>query len=206
MHQPRMHRTVRCLGWPRRRTLRSREFTEGAAAKIYRTVRCAPDCPVSQRRPRQRSAAQSADDAWPGPTISWSHRTVRCAPDSVRCAKGTEGATVGFARKGRRSGTGQGLFMSGGASDCPVRHLTEGKNCLPNGTPTSPSYLGVIKGTPRCMEHYTKHSLIILRRLDSVNTHLDHRDWDLSAKCVVNLWLYSCVLSSWLVCVLLLWF
>jgi hypothetical protein len=83
---------------------------------------------------------------------------------------------VSFARKRRRSGTGQGLFMSGGAPDCPVRHPTEGKNCLPNGVPTAPSCLGAIKGTPRRMEHYTKHSLNILRRLDSANMHLDHRD------------------------------
>jgi hypothetical protein len=66
--------------------------------------------------------------------------------------------------------------MSGGALDCPVRHPIEGKNCLLNGTPTAPSLLGVIKETPRRMEHYTKHSLNILRRLDSANTHLDHRD------------------------------
>jgi hypothetical protein len=157
------------LGWPRRRTLRSREFAKGATAKIHQTVWCASDCPVSQRRPRQRSAAQSAGDAWPEPTVSWSHRTVRCA-------KRTEGATVGFTRKGRRSGTGHGLFMSDGAPDCPMRHPTEGKNCLPNGTPTAPSCLGAIKETPRRMEHYTKHSLNILRRLDSTNTHLDHRD------------------------------
>jgi hypothetical protein len=83
---------------------------------------------------------------------------------------------VGFARKGRRSGTGQALFMSGGALDYPVRHPTEGKNCLPNGTPKAPSCLEAIKGTPRRMEHYTKHLLNILRRLDSANTHLDHRD------------------------------
>jgi hypothetical protein len=80
---------------------------------IHRTVRCAPDCPVSQR-----SAAQSARDTWPsqrlegGTGLSGVHRTcpvrqrlpnpqrsaslfkegnrapdsVRCAPDSVRCA------------------------------------------------------------------------------------------------------------------------
>jgi hypothetical protein len=36
----------------RRQTRRSREFTEGVAAKIHRTVWCASDCPVSQRRPR----------------------------------------------------------------------------------------------------------------------------------------------------------
>jgi hypothetical protein len=62
------------------------------------------------------------------------------------------------------------------APDCPVRHPTEGKNCLLNGVPTAPSCLGAIKGTPRRMEHYNKHSLNILRHLDSASTHLDHRD------------------------------
>jgi hypothetical protein len=76
-------------------------------------------------------------------TVTWSHRTVRCAPDSVRCAKGTEGATVGFARKGRRSGIEQVLFMSVGAPDYPVRHPIEGKNCLLNETPTAPNCLGL---------------------------------------------------------------
>jgi hypothetical protein len=66
------------------------------------------------------------------------------------------------------------LFMSGGAPDCPMRQPTEGKNCLPNGDPMAPSYLGAIKGTPRRMEHNTKPPLIILRRLDSAKTHPDH--------------------------------
>jgi hypothetical protein len=35
-------------------------FRRRRTAKIHRTVRCAPDCPVSQR-----SAAQSVRDAWP---------------------------------------------------------------------------------------------------------------------------------------------
>jgi hypothetical protein len=49
-------------------------------AKIHRTVRCAPDCPVNQR-----SAAQSGRDTWPsqrsegGTGLSGVHRTVRCA-------------------------------------------------------------------------------------------------------------------------------
>jgi hypothetical protein len=90
-------------------------------------------------------------------------------------SKGTKGSTVGFARKGKRSGTGQGLFMSGGAPECPVRHPTEGKNFLPNGTPTAPSSLEAIKGTPMRMEHYTKHPLNILRRLDFATTHPNHR-------------------------------
>jgi hypothetical protein len=56
------HRTVRwCTGLSgepsapalntRRRTRRSRKFTEGAVAEIHRTVRCALDCLVSQRSP-----------------------------------------------------------------------------------------------------------------------------------------------------------
>jgi hypothetical protein len=68
------------------------------------------------------------------------------------------------------------LFMSGGAMDCPVRQTTEGKNCIPNGDPTAPSYLGAIKGTPRHMEQNTKPPLNILRRLDSASTHPDHCD------------------------------
>jgi hypothetical protein len=66
--------------------------------------------------------------------------------------------------------------MSDGAPDCPVRQPTQGKNCLPNGDPTTPSCLGAIKGTPRRMEQDTKPTLNILRRLDSVSTHLDHCD------------------------------
>jgi hypothetical protein len=131
--------------------------SNGAVAKIHRTVRCAPECPVSQSCLRQQSTVQSAGDAWPAPTAGWSHRTVWCAPGSVRCTKGTDGPTVGFARKGSRLSTGQTLFMSGGAPDYPVRHPTEGKNCLPIGTSTAPSCLGAIKGTPRRMEHHTKH-------------------------------------------------
>jgi hypothetical protein len=140
----------------------------GAATKIHQTIRCAPDCPVSQRclRPTVDSAINGRHVA--EPTVTWSHRTIRCT-------KGTEGPTVGFASKGRRSGTGQTLFMSGGAPDCPVRHPTKGKNCLPNGTLTAPSCLGAIKGTPRRMEHNTKHSPNILRCLDSATTQSDHR-------------------------------
>jgi hypothetical protein len=135
---------------------------------------------VSQRHPWPTVGSAINGRHVAEPTITWSHRTVRCASDSVQCAKGTEGATVGFARKGRRSGTGQALFMSGGAPDCLVRHPIEGKNCLPNGTPTAPSCLGAIKGTTTRMEHNTKHSLIILRHLDFAITHSDHCVRDLS--------------------------
>jgi hypothetical protein len=72
-------------------------------AKIHRTVRCAPDCPVSQqsagpmvgRAIRARRVAE--------PTVRRGHRTGRCAPDSVRCANGSEPPTVGFAKEGKKS-------------------------------------------------------------------------------------------------------
>ena len=53
---------------------------------IHRTVRCTPDCPVSQR-----SAAESVRDTWPsqrsegGTGLSGVHRTVRCANGSQIC-------------------------------------------------------------------------------------------------------------------------
>jgi hypothetical protein len=76
--------------------------------------------------------------------------------------------------------TNRALFMSDGASHCPVHQPTEGKNCLLNGDPTAPSCLGAIKGTPRHMEQHTKPPLDILRHLDSANMHPDTCDRDLS--------------------------
>jgi hypothetical protein len=69
------------------RTCCSREITEGAAAKIHRTVRCAPDCLVSQQRQRQRSAARSAGDAWPEPTVTRRHQTVSGVPRGPRAQR-----------------------------------------------------------------------------------------------------------------------
>jgi hypothetical protein len=88
-----------------RRTHCSRESPRTRWLKFTGPSGGAPDYPVSQQRSRQRSAARSADDTWPEPTVTRSHRTIRCAPYSVRCAKGTEGSMVGFAREGKKSGT-----------------------------------------------------------------------------------------------------
>ena len=81
---------------------------------IHRTVRCAPDCPVSQR-----SAAESARDTWPSQRSEGGHRTVRCAPDMSGAPTAPASATVGFAILGRRSGTGQCPVCTGlsGAPD-----------------------------------------------------------------------------------------
>jgi hypothetical protein len=142
---------------------------------------------VSQRPPDQRSAAKSAGDAWPAPTVGRMHRTVRCAPDCVRCANNYNSATVGCAILGRRSAPDNEQWMSGGAPDCPVRHPTEGKNCLPRMPPTAPSCLGAIKGTPRRMEEISKHTLSILNLPHSVSAHLIDFLSDLSSVLVVNL-------------------
>jgi hypothetical protein len=171
LEQPRIcsvweHRTVRCARldrakWPlsgihRRRT-----------AIIHRTVRCAPDCPVSQR-----SAARSARDTWSsqrlegGTRLSGVHRTCpvrqrlsgcqgsaapvkerNLAPDSVRCTP-----------------------------DCPVRQSTEGNISLPRMLSTAPSCLGAIKGTPRRMEENTKHSYNNHKHQDIDFAHSFHCD------------------------------
>jgi hypothetical protein len=157
-----------------RRTHRSRETEKATWLKFNGLSGGAPDCPVSQRRQGQRSSARSTHDTWPAPTGGWVHRTVRCAPDSVRCAIWPRGATVGCARYGRRSRTRLLQWLSGGAPDCPVHHSIEGKDGLPNLSPTAPSCLGAIKGTPRHMEQYTKLTRNILRHLDSAFTQSDH--------------------------------
>jgi hypothetical protein len=148
------------------RTCCSREIAKGTAAIIHRTIRCAPDCLVSQQSSRQRLAARSAGDAWPEPTVTRPHRTVSGVPMGPRAKRSAS------PEKERN----MALFMSSGAPDCPVRQPTEGKNCLPNGDPTAPSCLGAIKGTPRRMEHNTKPPLNILRRLDSARTYSYHCD------------------------------
>jgi hypothetical protein len=112
----------------------------------------APDCPVSQR-----SAAQSARDAWPsqrsegGTGLSDVHRTLSGAPT----APNRQRSVVPEQERNLHR------TVSGGAPDCPVHQSTEGKNCLPRLLSTAPSCLGAIKGTPRRMKEHTKHSLII---------------------------------------------
>jgi hypothetical protein len=61
---------------------------------IHRTVRCAPDCPVSQR-----SAAQSARDTWPSQRLEGG-TGLSGAPTDLRLP------TVDCAIFGRKSGTG----------------------------------------------------------------------------------------------------
>jgi hypothetical protein len=88
---------------------------------------------------------------------------------------------------------------------CPVHHPIEGKNCLPIGSPTTPSCLGAIKGIPRRMEHHTKHSLNNLRHLESAATHLNRCVRDLSTFRVENsCTVFLCPSLGLCVCVCLL--
>jgi hypothetical protein len=95
--------------------------------------------------------------------------------------------TVGCANLGKQSAPDTEQCMSGGTPDCPVRHLIEGKNCLPGLLSTAPSCLGAIKGTPRRMEEYTKHTLNVLRLPHSIFAHSIDILSDLSSVLVVNL-------------------
>jgi hypothetical protein len=81
---------------------------------IHRTVRCAPDCPVSQRSagPTVGRAIRAGHVA--EPTASMGHRTVRCAPDSVRCANGSKAANGRLRQIRKEICTGH----------CPVVHRT----------------------------------------------------------------------------------
>jgi hypothetical protein len=103
-----------------RRTGRSREKFNGVRLKFTGLSGGAPDCPVSQRPLVQRSAAQSAGDAWPAPTdqrsaggtgLSGVHRTVSGAPTSPKIQWSTAPGMEGDPHRTCYSG-------------CPVVHRT----------------------------------------------------------------------------------
>jgi hypothetical protein len=164
----------------------------------------ASDCPVSQRRQRQRSSARSMRDTWPAPTVDWCtglcgvHRTMSGAPHGL----GEQWSAV--PNKEGDCAPDMLQRLSGGAPDCPVRYSTESKDSLLCWSPMAPSCLGAIKGTTRRMEDDTKLSRNILRLPDSDSTHLILCVCDLSSIWVVNS--VCCVSSSsrdlcaWLCC------
>jgi hypothetical protein len=94
------------------------------------------------------------------------HRTVSGAPTTLNLQRSA------LPKKERNSHR----TVSGGAPDCPVRQATEGKICLPGMLLTAPSCLEAIKGTPRRMEEYTKHTQSIPKHRDFDSTHLFLRD------------------------------
>jgi hypothetical protein len=125
------HRTVRCARLVCVNSLLS-GLDGGVRLKITGPSGGAPDYPVSHprrtRRPREKRRGDVAIIHW---TVRWCTRlsgepTVACAnsrprnfratsgllqrsadaPDSVRCASQPRGATIGYAKFGRRSRTG----------------------------------------------------------------------------------------------------
>jgi hypothetical protein len=152
-----------------------------------------PDCPVSRLRRSHRSREPSQQ------RMTIIHRTVQCV--TGLSGEHTVGHANGRPRnsrvtRGRANGrmgapdcpvcTGQcpvrqRLQILNGrlrqnrkeicTGQCPMRQSTEGKNCLPGLLSTAPSCLGAIKGTPRRMKEYTKHTLSILDHSHSVFAH-----------------------------------
>jgi hypothetical protein len=120
----------------------------------------------------QRSAAQSARDAWPSQRSQGSIGLsgAPTAPNLQRSAAPKQ-----------ESNLHRTCY-----STCSVHQSTEGKNCLPELLSTAPSCLGAIKGTPRCMKEYTKHSLSILDHSHSDFAHSFNILSDLSSVLVVN--------------------
>jgi hypothetical protein len=132
---------------------------------------------VSQRSPAQRSATQSAGDAWPAPMVGRGHRTIRCAPDCLVCTEQCPVRQLPWSCNGRlrqkrkEIGTGPSIVTvrwHTGLSGAPLDRRQDGLPCLP---PTAPSCLGAIKGTPRRMEELPKLTRNILRLQDSNFTH-----------------------------------
>jgi hypothetical protein len=102
---------------------------------------------TSNSRPHDQRATRGLRQQSPGHT-----GLSGALPDCPVCQGG--GGCNGRLRQTRKGIAHYSL--SGGASDCPVRPRTESNQGLPNETPTAPSTLGAIKGTPRHMEQTTK--------------------------------------------------
>jgi hypothetical protein len=134
-----------------------------------------PDCLVVHRTVRwangrlcQRSTAWSAGDAWPEPTYSWRtglsgvHQTVFGEPRWPLLQRSAEPNLEGDRAPDKLQD------LSGGAPDCPVRHPTESKYCLPKWIPTATWPLGSIKGTPRRLQQLHKCSQQLYTSLGSI--------------------------------------
>ena len=138
------------------RTGRSREIGRRRTAKIHRTVRCAPDCPVSQRSARANGRPRN-----PRGTRGRANGR-KTAPDCPVCTGHVRCANGSLAVNGRLRQLWKEIRC---APDYPVRQSTEGKISLPRLLSTAPSCLGAIKGTPRRMEEHTKHSYNIPKQI-----------------------------------------
>jgi hypothetical protein len=76
--------SVRCARLPRANWPLS-GIRRRRTAKIHRTVRCAPDCPVSQRSAGPTVGRGFCARHVAKPTVERGHRTVRCANGAQIC-------------------------------------------------------------------------------------------------------------------------
>jgi hypothetical protein len=158
-----VHRTVTgAPGWLWR-TGRSREIVGGVRLK-FTGLSGEPTVDRANGRSRNPRATHGRANGQKG------HRTVRCAPDSVRCANGSKIPTVGFAKEGKKSAPDSVRWCTG-LSGAPgdTRQELPSWNALILST--APSCLRAIKGTPRRMEEYNKHSLSIPKHQDFNSAH-----------------------------------
>jgi hypothetical protein len=97
--------SVRCARLPRAKWPLS-GIHRRRTAIIHRTVRCAPDCSVSQRSAGPTVGRAICAGHVAEPTARRRHRTVRCAPDMSGAPTALRLPTVECAIFGRKSGTG----------------------------------------------------------------------------------------------------
>ena len=138
------------------------------AAKNHQTVRWCTGLSGESEPPRPTIVCMINERHVAKPTFGWSHQTVSSAPTDPKIQR----SALPDKERDRAPDCNR---------TCPVRHSTEGRNCLPSLSPTAPSCLGAIKGTPRRMKQNTKYSLSILRHPDSASTHLIDCVSDLSS-------------------------
>jgi hypothetical protein len=117
-----------------------------------------PDCPVCTGLSSEPTVGRANDRPRNPRATRGRANSQKWAPDCPMCTGQCPVRQRSASPKKERN---PHRTVSVGAPDCPVRQATEGKNCLPGMLSTAPSCLGVIKGTPRRMEEYTKHSLSI---------------------------------------------
>jgi hypothetical protein len=88
-------------------------------AIIHRTVRCAPDCPMSQRSAGPTVGRAICAGHVAEPTARRGHRSVRCTPDMSGAPTALRLPTVDCAIFGKKSGTGHCPVCTG-LSGAPV--------------------------------------------------------------------------------------
>jgi hypothetical protein len=157
---PVVHRTVRwCTGQCSVRQAGSSELAAlGNSQATYGYN--SSDCPVSQRSAGPTVGRAICAGHVAEPTARRGHRTVH------QRLSGCQRSAAPVKERNRA------LDSVRSAPDCPVRHTTEGKNCLPRLLSTAPSCLGAIKGPPRRMEENTKHPLSTIDHSHIILAHL----------------------------------